>query len=82
MQNADTKRFLTLEARVLRTHVHEQIRMAGQENRVDPDERQPMIMNFQEFYGLKGKKVDESVLAKILEEEYRGFSNAAEDEKM
>jgi hypothetical protein len=56
--------------------------MAGQENRVDPDERQPMIMNFQEFYGLKGKKVDESVLAKILEEEYRGFSNAAEDEKM
>lgn len=36
-----------------------------------------MIMRVQELYGLKGKKVDESVLAKISEE-YRAFSNAAE----
>jgi hypothetical protein len=41
-----------------------------------------MIMSFQELYGLKGKKVDESVLAKIEEEEYRGFSNAADVEKV
>jgi hypothetical protein len=40
-----------------------------------------MIMSFQELYGLKGEKVDESVLAKIGEEEYRGFSNAAEIEE-
>jgi len=39
-----------------------------------------MIMSFQDLYGLKGKKVDESVLARIGEEEYRGFSNAAEVE--
>jgi hypothetical protein len=55
--------------------------MEGFENRVDPDEWKPMIMSFQELYGLKGKKVDESVWAKI-EEEYRGFSNAADVEEV
>jgi flavin reductase (DIM6/NTAB) family NADH-FMN oxidoreductase RutF len=80
MQDADMKGFIALEVKVLRTHVHEGIRMEGFENRIDPDKWQPMIMSFQELYGLKGKKVDESVLAKISEEEYRGFSNAAEVE--
>jgi flavin reductase (DIM6/NTAB) family NADH-FMN oxidoreductase RutF len=80
MQDADMKGFIALEVKVLRTHVHESIRMEGFENRIDPDKWQPMIMSFQELYGLKGKKVDESVLAKISEEEYRGFSNAAEVE--
>jgi hypothetical protein len=37
-------------------------------------------MSFQELYGLKGEKVNKSVLAKIGEEEYRGFSNAADVE--
>lgn len=78
MQDADIKGFIALEVKVLRTHAHENIRMEGFENRIDPDKWQPMIMSFQELYGLKGKKVDESVLAKISEEEYRGFSNAAE----
>lgn len=82
MQDADTKGFIALEVKVLRTHVHEEIRMEGFENRIDPDKWQPMIMSFQELYGLKGKKVDESVLANISEEEYRGFSNAAKVEKM
>jgi flavin reductase (DIM6/NTAB) family NADH-FMN oxidoreductase RutF len=78
MQNADIKGFIALEVKVLRIHIHEHIRMEGFENRIDPDKWQPMIMSFQELYGLKGKKVDESVLAKISEEEYRGFSNAVE----
>lgn len=82
MQDADMKGFVGLEVRVLRTHVHEKIRMEGFEDRIDPDKWQPMIMSFQELYGLKGKKVDESVLAKISEEEYRGFSNAAEVEEI
>jgi flavin reductase (DIM6/NTAB) family NADH-FMN oxidoreductase RutF len=82
MQDADTKGFVALEVKVLRTHVHEVIRMEGFGNRVDPDKWKPMIMSFQELYGLKGKKVDESVLAKIEEEEYRGFSNAADVEKV
>ena len=80
MQDADMKGFIALEVKVLRTHIHEDIRMEGFENRIDPDKWQPMIMSFQELYGLKGKKVDESVLAKISEEQYRGFSNAAEVE--
>jgi flavin reductase (DIM6/NTAB) family NADH-FMN oxidoreductase RutF len=80
MQDADMKGFIALEVKVLRTHIHEDIRMEGFENRIDPDKWQPMIMTFQELYGLKGKKVDESVLAKISEEEYRGFSNATEVE--
>jgi len=80
MQDADTKGFIALEVKVLRTHVHEEIRMDGKENRIDPDKWRPMIMSFQELYGLKGRKVDDSVLARIGEEEYRGFSNAAEVE--
>ena len=82
MQDADTKGFVALEVRVLRTHVHEEIRMEGFENRVDPDKWKPMIMSFQELYGLKGKKADESLLAKISEEEYRGFSNAVDVEEV
>jgi len=39
MQDADTKGFIALEVKVLRNHVHEQIRMEGFENRVDPDKR-------------------------------------------
>lgn len=64
----------------MRTHVHEGIRMEGRESRVDPDEWRPLIMRFQELYGLKGKKADESLLAGIEEEEYMGFSNAVEVE--
>lgn len=80
MQDTNTKGFLALEVKVLRTHVHEEIRMEGRENRVDPDKWHPMIMSFQELYGLKGKKVHESILAEIPEEEYRAFSNSAEVE--
>jgi flavin reductase (DIM6/NTAB) family NADH-FMN oxidoreductase RutF len=80
MQDADTKGFIALEVKVLRTHVHEDIRMDGWENRIDPDKWRPMIMSFQELYGLKVKKVDESVLARIGEEDYRGVSDAAEVE--
>jgi flavin reductase (DIM6/NTAB) family NADH-FMN oxidoreductase RutF len=77
MKDTDTKEFLALEVKVLRTHVHETIKMEGWDNRIDPDKWCPMIMSFQELYGLKGGKVEESTLAKIKEEEYRAFSNAA-----
>ncbi|OBU01115.1 hypothetical protein VE01_00873 [Pseudogymnoascus verrucosus] len=80
-RDADTKGFFTLEVRVVRTHVHREIRMEGSKNRIDPDKWRPMIMSFQELYGLKGKVVDESVLARIGEEEYRGFSNSVEVEE-
>ncbi|KAH8811014.1 hypothetical protein F5884DRAFT_780971 [Xylogone sp. PMI_703] len=81
MRDADTKGFIALEVKVIRTHVHEEIRMGGHPNQIDPDKWNPMIMSFQEFYGLTGRKLDKSILANIAEEKYRGFSNSAEVEE-
>jgi hypothetical protein len=78
MQDADNKGFIALEVKVILTHVHENIRMDGHKNRIDPDKWHPMIMSFQELYGLHPKKVSPSVLAEIEEEEYRPFSNPAQ----
>ncbi len=82
MHDADTKgAIIALEVRILRTHVHEEIRMEEYPNRVDPDKWRPMIMSFQELYGLRGKIIEESVLAEIGEEKYRGLSNAVENQE-
>ncbi|KAE8377063.1 hypothetical protein BDV26DRAFT_293492 [Aspergillus bertholletiae] len=80
VQDAENKGFIALEVQVLRTHVHENIRMAGHANRIDPDKWHPLIMSFQELYGLARKKTSESILARINEEEYRPFSNPVDDE--
>ena len=63
-------RILTLELRVKRIHLEESILMEGHPNRVDPDKWRPLIMSFQEFYGL-GEKVHSSRLGTIPESEYR-----------
>jgi flavin reductase (DIM6/NTAB) family NADH-FMN oxidoreductase RutF len=63
-------RILTLELRVQRIHLDESILMDGHPNRVDPDKWRPLIMSFQEFYGL-GEKIYSSRLATIPEKEYR-----------
>ena len=63
-------RILTLELRVQRIHLDESIIMEGHPNRVDPDKWRPLIMSFQEFYGL-GEKIHSSRLATIPESEYR-----------
>ena len=47
------------------------LRLAGHENRVDPDAWHPMIMNFQHLYGLRQGKIVDSKLAQIEEELYR-----------
>lgn len=52
---------LAIEVRVLRIHILDELRMEGYANRVDPDKWKPLIMNFQEFYGLKTGKVGSSV---------------------
>ena len=44
--------------------------MNGQRDRVDPDKWRPLIMSFQEFYGL-GEKVHESRLGQVPEPLYR-----------
>lgn len=80
MQDAEMKGFIALEVKVLRTHVHEKIRMEGHANRIDPDKWHPLIMSFQELYGLGRKKTSQSILAEINEEEYRPFSNPVDDE--
>jgi flavin reductase (DIM6/NTAB) family NADH-FMN oxidoreductase RutF len=59
-----------LEARITRVHVEESLLMRGQRQRIDPDLWRPLIMSFQEFYGL-GPKLHASKLGEIPEEMYR-----------
>jgi flavin reductase (DIM6/NTAB) family NADH-FMN oxidoreductase RutF len=60
-----------IEVRVQRVHVDETIVMDGEPNRIDPDKWRPLILSFQEFYGL-GPKVHQSRLGTIPEALYRG----------
>lgn len=63
-------RAVALEVRVVRVHVAESIRMEGHENRIDPERWRPLIMSFQQFFGL-GEMVHASTLAEIPESAYR-----------
>ncbi|KAF9773461.1 hypothetical protein IL306_008702 [Fusarium sp. DS 682] len=67
---------LAIEVKILRTHVRNDLRLAGHANRIDPDRWKPLIMSFQNFYGLTPSKVAESNLATIDEEEYRGLTRS------
>jgi flavin reductase (DIM6/NTAB) family NADH-FMN oxidoreductase RutF len=63
-------RIVSIETRVLRVHLDDSILMDGEVNRVDPDKWRPLIMSFQQFYGL-GPQVHASTLAEIPEALYR-----------
>jgi flavin reductase (DIM6/NTAB) family NADH-FMN oxidoreductase RutF len=63
-------RIVTMELKVVRVHLEESITMTDHPNRVDPDRWRPLMMSFQEFYGL-GEKVRASTLAEVPEELYR-----------
>lgn len=63
---------LAIEVTILQVHVLERLRMKGHQNRIDPDLWRPMIMSFQQLYGLRDGKLDNSKLAEIDEELYRG----------
>ena len=63
-------RSVALELRVVRVHVADDVRLAGHQNRIDPDRWRPLIMSFQHFYGL-GERLHESTLARIPEAAYR-----------
>jgi flavin reductase (DIM6/NTAB) family NADH-FMN oxidoreductase RutF len=67
---AQQGRLLTLEVRVLRVHLEDSIVMAGMPDRIDPDKWRPLIMSFQQFYGL-GPQIHQSTLAQIPEASYR-----------
>lgn len=62
-------RLLSIELRIQRVHLEESILMDGYANRVDPDKWRPLIMSFQQFYGL-GEQVHPSTLAQIPEALY------------
>ncbi|WP_090931637.1 flavin reductase family protein [Nonomuraea jiangxiensis] len=61
---------LAFEVRVQRVWVHEEIRLEGTSDHIDPDAWRPLIMSFQHFYGL-GPRVRHSTLASIPERLYR-----------
>lgn len=61
---------LCIEVRIQRVHVEESILMDGQSNRIDPDKWRPLIMSFQQFYGL-GPQLHASALGQIPEFMYR-----------
>lgn len=63
-------RILKIELKVVRVHLAESIIMDGQPDRVDPDKWRPLIMSFQEFYGL-GEKAHFSTLGTVPERLYR-----------
>lgn len=64
-------RLLMIDMRIARVHLAPDILMCGNPNRVDPDKWRPLIMSFQQFYGLAPGKLHESALAKIPEAAYR-----------
>jgi flavin reductase (DIM6/NTAB) family NADH-FMN oxidoreductase RutF len=68
-----------IEVRVTRVHAHPHILMAGETNRIDPDKWRPLIMSFQQFYGLAPEKLQRSELGQIPESKYRlpGWKPAA-----
>ncbi|WP_330232825.1 flavin reductase family protein [Nocardia sp. NBC_00508] len=61
---------VVIEVRITRVLVHENIRMAGTTDRIDPDAWRPLIMSFQQLYGL-GERAHPSTLAQVPERLYR-----------
>jgi flavin reductase (DIM6/NTAB) family NADH-FMN oxidoreductase RutF len=59
------------EVRIQRVHVRPDILMDGNVNRIDPDKWRPLIMSFQEFYGLAPGKAHVSTLGEVPQESYR-----------
>jgi flavin reductase (DIM6/NTAB) family NADH-FMN oxidoreductase RutF len=62
---------VAIEVRVTRVHAHPGILMDGQSNRIDPDKWRPLIMSFQQFYGLTPQKLQRSELGQIPESVYK-----------
>jgi flavin reductase (DIM6/NTAB) family NADH-FMN oxidoreductase RutF len=67
---------VALELRIVRVHVEESIRMTGHCDRIDPEKWRPLIMSFQQFFGL-GAMVHDSTLGQIPETVYRPRRAAA-----
>lgn len=59
-----------IEVRIQRVHIEGSILINREPNRIDPKKWRPLIMSFQEFYGL-GSQLQASTLAQISETLYR-----------
>lgn len=64
-------RTLVVEVRVRRVHVDETLLVPGDPDRIDPDRWRPLIMSFQQFYGLAPQRLHTSELGRIPERMYR-----------
>ena len=62
---------------IRRVHVEEALLMEGHEGRIDPRKWRPLIMSFQQFFGLAEGTVHGSRLAEIPESMYRAPQPAA-----
>ena len=62
---------VAIELRVTRVHAHPEIIMDGEPNRIDPDKWRPLIMSFQQFYGLAPQKLQRTELGQIPETAYK-----------
>ncbi len=60
---------LALEVAIVRVHADEDI--LAEPNRIDPDAWRPLIMSFQQFYGLGPDRLQRSALSEIPEALYR-----------
>jgi len=63
-------RIVTIELEIVNVRVHSEILKEGQSNQIDPNKWRPLIMSFQQFYGLTDQ-VHPSRLAEIPEKLYR-----------
>lgn len=73
-------RLVGLEVHIERVHVEEGLLAADKTDHIDPDKWSPLIMNFQQFYGL-GRRLQESRLASIPESNYRMTPAAMVDQR-
>jgi len=63
-------RLIALEVHIERVHVEEGVLSSEKPDHIDPDKWSPLIMSFQQFYGL-GRRLQASRLAGIPESNYR-----------
>jgi flavin reductase (DIM6/NTAB) family NADH-FMN oxidoreductase RutF len=70
--SAESKgRLVAIEVRIERVHVDDAILVDGERDRIDPDKWRPLIMSFQQFYGLGADRLQPSTLAQVPESLYR-----------
>jgi flavin reductase (DIM6/NTAB) family NADH-FMN oxidoreductase RutF len=62
---------VAIEVRVTRVHAHPSIMMEDEPDRIHPDKWRPLIMSFQQFYGLAPEKLQRSELGQIPETLYK-----------